>query len=88
MLPQRIDQRLRQLGQLGQVVGVNVVDGQVVGVEERGADVPAGGGHRDKASETGTIYATGSPARGEDTCKEHNFLNASQPIIDQFPHPS
>ena len=27
-----------------------------------------------------------SRLRCEDTCREHNFLNAPQPMIDQFPH--
>jgi len=29
-----------------------------------------------------------SRLRHEDTCREHNFLNAPQPMIDQFPHAS
>jgi error-prone DNA polymerase len=29
-----------------------------------------------------------SRLRYEDTCREHNFLNAPQPMIDQFPHAS
>jgi len=29
-----------------------------------------------------------SRLRHEDTCREHNFLNASQTMIDQFPHAS